>query len=207
MATYVLIHGAGDSGWYWHLLEAELRARGHDVVVPDLTAEALRRGRDQSATPGAQPWPLPSWPDVPTRFLLCRDDRFFPADFLRHVVQERLAITPDEIDGQPLRRPQPPPRPGRPPGVVPGRAVGPVARAGCGAPHSAPGRSRNPAGAAPRRSTGTRRGAGGHRHPAVPTRRPLPARPCRQLHPLVVPQDSQTKHDPAGRIRTPQVEQ
>jgi hypothetical protein len=28
-----------------------------------------------------------------------------------------------------------------------------------------------------------------------------------QLHPLVVPQDSQTKHDPAGRIRTPQVEQ
>jgi hypothetical protein len=29
----------------------------------------------------------------------------------------------------------------------------------------------------------------------------------RQLHPLVVPQDSQTKQEPAGRIRTPQVEQ
>jgi hypothetical protein len=43
--------------------------------------------------------PLPAWPDVPTRFLLCRDDRFFPADFLRRVVRERLAITPDEIDG------------------------------------------------------------------------------------------------------------
>jgi hypothetical protein len=28
-----------------------------------------------------------------------------------------------------------------------------------------------------------------------------------QLHPLVVPQDSQTKQEPAGRIRTPQVEQ
>ena len=28
-----------------------------------------------------------------------------------------------------------------------------------------------------------------------------------QLQPLVVPQDSQTKHEPAGRIRTPQVEQ
>ena len=36
---------------------------------------------------------------MPTRFLLCRDDRFFPADFLRRVVQDRLAITPDEIDG------------------------------------------------------------------------------------------------------------
>jgi hypothetical protein len=28
-----------------------------------------------------------------------------------------------------------------------------------------------------------------------------------QLQPLVVPQDSQTKQEPAGRIRTPQVEQ
>jgi pimeloyl-ACP methyl ester carboxylesterase len=39
MATFVLIHGAGDVGWYWHLAEAELRARGHDVVAPDLPCE------------------------------------------------------------------------------------------------------------------------------------------------------------------------
>jgi pimeloyl-ACP methyl ester carboxylesterase len=39
MSTFVLIHGAGDSGWYWHLVEAELRARGHDVVAPDLPEE------------------------------------------------------------------------------------------------------------------------------------------------------------------------
>lgn len=38
MATYVLIHGAGDGGWYWHLVHAELRTRGHDVVAPDLPA-------------------------------------------------------------------------------------------------------------------------------------------------------------------------
>jgi len=43
--------------------------------------------------------PLPAWPDVPTRFLLCRDDRFFPAEFLRRVVRDRLGFTPDEIDG------------------------------------------------------------------------------------------------------------
>ena len=42
---------------------------------------------------------MPRWPDVPTRFLLCRDDRFFPADFQRRVVKERLGITPDEMDG------------------------------------------------------------------------------------------------------------
>jgi hypothetical protein len=46
-----------------------------------------------------QPWPLPAWPNVATRFLLCRDDRFFPAGFLRRVVRERLGIAPDEMDG------------------------------------------------------------------------------------------------------------
>lgn len=39
MATFVLIHGGGDVGWYWHLVEAELRQRGHDVVAPDLPCE------------------------------------------------------------------------------------------------------------------------------------------------------------------------
>jgi SAM-dependent methyltransferase len=39
LSTFVLIHGAGDVGWYWHLVEAELRARGHDVVAPDLPGD------------------------------------------------------------------------------------------------------------------------------------------------------------------------
>ena len=39
MGTYVLIHGAGDAGWYWHLVEAELQARGHQTVAPDLPAD------------------------------------------------------------------------------------------------------------------------------------------------------------------------
>ena len=205
MATFVLIHGAADSAWYWHLVEPELRERGHDVVtmdlpceddsaglaeyaqtvvnaigerknlvlvaqsfggftaplvcervavdlmvlvaamIPtpgeaagdywtntgyqparlnhieqpegisredaeaiamfcqdlpaDLAAEVLRRQRGQSETPGSNPWPLKAWPDVPTKFLLCRDDRFFPPDWMRRVVKERLGITPDEIGG------------------------------------------------------------------------------------------------------------
>jgi pimeloyl-ACP methyl ester carboxylesterase len=195
MATYVLIHGAGDVGWYWHLEEAGLRARGHDVVAPDLpceddsaglpeyadavieaigdrtdlvvvaqslgaftaplvcgrvavdllvlvapmipapgeapadywtntryedevresfddeialfyqdvppelAAEALKRGRKQSEVRMHEPSPLRAWPDVPTRVLLCRDDRLFPPPFLRRVAEERLGITPDEIDG------------------------------------------------------------------------------------------------------------
>ena len=43
--------------------------------------------------------PLKSWPDVPTRVLLCREDRLFPPAYLRRVALERLGITPDEIDG------------------------------------------------------------------------------------------------------------
>jgi len=39
MASYVLIHGAGDVGWYWHLVEAELRQRGHEVVTMDLPVD------------------------------------------------------------------------------------------------------------------------------------------------------------------------
>jgi pimeloyl-ACP methyl ester carboxylesterase len=39
MSTFVLIHGAGDVGWYWHLVEAALRERGHDAVAPDLPCD------------------------------------------------------------------------------------------------------------------------------------------------------------------------
>ena len=193
MATFAFIHGAGDVGWYWHLVEAELRALGHHTVAPDLPIEddeaglaeyaaavvdairdrrdvvvvaqsfggyvapivadridarlivliaamvpspgesademfantrwepeqladsseqsvfyhdvpgelvdeALSRGRRQSDTPGREPWPLRAWPDVPTRFILCRNDRFFPARWLRPVVRDRLGIEPAEID-------------------------------------------------------------------------------------------------------------
>jgi pimeloyl-ACP methyl ester carboxylesterase len=46
-----------------------------------------------------EPWPLEAWPDVPTKVLLCRDDRMFTPDFQRRVARERLGIEPDEMDG------------------------------------------------------------------------------------------------------------
>jgi pimeloyl-ACP methyl ester carboxylesterase len=71
----------------------------HDVPR-EIVDEAWARGeRHQSGTPFGQPWPLAKWPDVPTEFLLCRDDRFFPAEFMRRVVRERLGIVADEMDG------------------------------------------------------------------------------------------------------------
>lgn len=98
-----------DTGWEQARREAQ-RARGdaregvdplvdffHDVP-PDVVAAAMARGEGrQSGTPFTRPLPLAAWPDVPTRFLLCTEDRFFPAPFLRRVVQERLGLVPDEL--------------------------------------------------------------------------------------------------------------
>lgn len=203
MSTFVLIHGAGDVGWYFHLVEAELRRHGHDVVAPDLPAddesaqladyadavvesvgdrrdlvvvghsfggftaplvadrltvdvlvfvagmvpspgeapgdwwantgyaEAVRQQAERdggltgnedplvtyyhdvplelaeeamskerahpSEASMASPWPLDALPAVPTKFVLCTEDRLFPTPFLRRVVAERLSIDPDEI--------------------------------------------------------------------------------------------------------------
>ena len=37
MSTFALIHGAGvGGGWFWHLVEAELRSLGHTTVAPTL---------------------------------------------------------------------------------------------------------------------------------------------------------------------------
>ena len=68
--------------------------------VPLELAEAgMARGREQVSKEWDEPWPLPAHPDVPTRVLLCRDDRFFTPDFQRRVARERLGIEPDEVDG------------------------------------------------------------------------------------------------------------
>jgi pimeloyl-ACP methyl ester carboxylesterase len=66
---------------------------------PDVAAAALAKGRDQASAPMLEPWPLEAWPDVPTRYLVCRDDRMHPAEWARRMVRERLGIEADEIDG------------------------------------------------------------------------------------------------------------
>jgi len=70
----------------------------HDVS-PDLVAEAANHVRRQSDTVFSDPWPLAEWPPVPTRAVACRADRFFPIDFQRKVIRERLGIEPDELPG------------------------------------------------------------------------------------------------------------
>ncbi|MFF7633565.1 alpha/beta fold hydrolase [Kitasatospora sp. NPDC008050] len=62
----------------------------HDVPQ-ELTEYALAQEVGQPpAALFAQPWPLTGWPEVPTRVLQGREDRFLPLEFQRRVVRERL---------------------------------------------------------------------------------------------------------------------
>jgi pimeloyl-ACP methyl ester carboxylesterase len=71
----------------------------HDLAA-DLRAEAqARTWQDQSMTPLNEPWPLATWPDVPTRVLAGRHDRMFPLKFQRRVARDRLGIECEEVDG------------------------------------------------------------------------------------------------------------
>ncbi len=70
----------------------------HDVA-PRLAAEAKRRERDERSKALLEPWPLASWPDTRSRYLVCRDDRMFVASWARRHARERLGIEADEIPG------------------------------------------------------------------------------------------------------------
>jgi pimeloyl-ACP methyl ester carboxylesterase len=70
----------------------------HDMPE-DLVRAAADHAPEQSWTPMEQPWPLEAWPDVPTRVLIGRDDRLFPAAFQLRIAKERLGIDGDVIEG------------------------------------------------------------------------------------------------------------
>ena len=69
----------------------------YNDVPRDIAEEALRRERTQSAI--EEPLPLGAWPDVPTRVLLFRDDRFLPVAFGRRLAADRLGVVAEELPG------------------------------------------------------------------------------------------------------------
>ncbi|SCF23864.1 Alpha/beta hydrolase family protein [Micromonospora purpureochromogenes] len=71
----------------------------HDVPA-EVTARLLAGGGGEEAEAVfVRPNPLRRWPDLPTRVVTGRDDRFFPADFQRRLAVERLGARPDELPG------------------------------------------------------------------------------------------------------------
>ncbi|NIH88495.1 alpha/beta fold hydrolase [Amycolatopsis granulosa] len=104
-----MIPRPGEPGGQWweetryrqaHPAEMDVERDFFHDVPPEVRAEVMGQGEpQQSGTPFEQPWPLAKWPDVPTRFVQGRDDRFFPLEFQRRVVRERLGLEVDEIPG------------------------------------------------------------------------------------------------------------
>ena len=70
----------------------------HDVAA-EIVEEAATHIPEQTMTPMEQDWPRDSWPDVPTRVLIGRDDRLFPAEFQLRVAKDRLALDGVVIEG------------------------------------------------------------------------------------------------------------
>jgi pimeloyl-ACP methyl ester carboxylesterase len=68
--------------------------------VPDaLAREAKKHERDQRGNWMSQPWPRNEHPSIRAMGIVCRDDAFFPAEFMRRQIRERLGIEPVEISG------------------------------------------------------------------------------------------------------------
>jgi pimeloyl-ACP methyl ester carboxylesterase len=104
-----MIPRPGETGGEWWTATGHAQAREgqepddvtdlfHDVPE-DVVADAMREPFAQSGRPFEDPWPLPRWPDVPTRVVAGRDDRFFPLAFQRRTAQERLGLPVDEVPG------------------------------------------------------------------------------------------------------------
>jgi len=71
----------------------------HDVPQPVIDAAFAEGEPRQSDTIFASPCRFERWPQIPTRVLIGRDDRFFPLEFQRRVARERLGIEPDDMPG------------------------------------------------------------------------------------------------------------
>jgi pimeloyl-ACP methyl ester carboxylesterase len=70
----------------------------HDLP-PELVEHAVRKEPRQSDTVFDQPAPSTTWPSVPIRVLVGREDRLFPAEFQHAVARERLGLAATEIPG------------------------------------------------------------------------------------------------------------
>jgi pimeloyl-ACP methyl ester carboxylesterase len=69
----------------------------HDVPQHLADQVASHEPHPPSNTAYYEPWPLDTHPTIPTRYVLCTEDRLFPAAFQRDLARDRLGITPDEI--------------------------------------------------------------------------------------------------------------
>lgn len=66
---------------------------------PRLAREAAEHLRPQGWRFLTEPSPLKEWPEVPSRYVVCADDRVVPPEWSRRVVRSRLGGDPLELPG------------------------------------------------------------------------------------------------------------
>ena len=71
----------------------------HDVPKTVVDSAWARGEPQQSDSVFGSRCTFETWPNVPTRVVIGRDDRFFPCEFQRRVASERLGIPADEMTG------------------------------------------------------------------------------------------------------------
>ncbi len=99
-----MVPSPGETGGAWwsntgHADPGDLTEAFFGDVPADVAAAVQAEPFAQTGRPFEDPWPLDRWPDVPTRVLAGRDDRFFPPDFQRRVARDRLGLAVDELPG------------------------------------------------------------------------------------------------------------
>lgn len=82
----------------WVDFEVYHRTGCHDCPEP-VARERFERSRAQSVRPYATRCSLTEMPDVPTRYLMCGEDRLMDNAYWRVVVPDRLGSEPIEIPG------------------------------------------------------------------------------------------------------------
>jgi pimeloyl-ACP methyl ester carboxylesterase len=95
LAVTQIARDDGATGW---TREAAIAAFYHDVPEP-LVTEAVGALRSQHWLPTTELWPLTAYPEVPTRYVACADDRILDPDWQVRSARDRLGIAADVLPG------------------------------------------------------------------------------------------------------------
>lgn len=109
VTAMVPLPGERGSEWWGNVRHGEAYAaqglpddEDDTVFLHDVAPEVLATcdpPRDQTGEVLDDASPLEGWPEVATTFLVCRDDRFFPAPWMADLVRHRLGIEPVVVPG------------------------------------------------------------------------------------------------------------
>jgi pimeloyl-ACP methyl ester carboxylesterase len=83
---------------YWSDREVAIAAMYSDCT-PEDAEWAWSKLRPQSRAAQNERCPLDRLPDLPTSYVICRDDRMVSAEWARNAARARLGIAPIEIEG------------------------------------------------------------------------------------------------------------